>query len=146
MKKYKADINGRAISDDGNLINVDGKATLYNGISVLVFESKEEHAKYIAGLANAWTKEKYQAELYALHDEQYKRIWSTDEFISEPYISHGELASAAATPSSPCHEEAKEILKWYWESYELIVKEIETATEQNANAQLFFETIKFELK
>ena len=140
MKKCKADIFGRAIDEVGKLIDTTGKCTLYNGIDVLVFDSINEKLTWIEESPNPWSKEKYRAELYALHDELYKRIWSTDEFISEPYISHGELVSAAATPSSPCHAEASAICEWYWATFALIDAEVNSAQE-GADAVAFFNSL-----
>lgn len=108
------------------------------GDSFFLFDSKSEMIDYLnANIINQWSRNRYRQQLYDMHDELYRRIWSTNEFITEPYISHGELVSSAATPSSPCHAEATAILLWYWATFTLIDAQVNSAQEGDSAADFF---------
>lgn len=72
-------------------------------------------------------------QISAEHDRLFNEAW-----VSRGYISESELNSAAATPTCPYYEEAKAILKWYWDVWALI--EAADITEET-DPQTFISTL-----
>lgn len=68
------------------------------------------------------------------HSDMFRRIWSTKEFISEPYESEQEINSAAINANSGCQQEAIAILHWYWNTWNIISN---ATIDENTDVELF---------
>lgn len=115
-----------------------GKPRLTKGESILVFANLAEFEAYCAGLDQSFNKDAHIGKINLLHTELFNRIWSTNEFIPNPYESREELNSAMATPDSDYNAEAIAINQWYWSTWKLIEQYAEVVTEENAMDPIAF--------
>lgn len=100
------------------------------------FETEEEFKQFSSAIMEeqANTKESKFARINEWHSDMFRRIWSTKEFISEPYESEHEINSAAINANSGCQQEAIAILHWYWNTWNIISN---ANIDENTNVGLF---------
>lgn len=97
---------------------------LLNGIEVEMTEleiHQLEQSRIVA-----WSKEAHIAEINALHEAEFKRIW-----LAAGYKTEEELSRAIGNPKNKFHAEAMLIDDYWWGGWDAIEAYSETVTENN---------------
>ena len=73
-----------------------------------------------------WSKEEHIAEINFLHEEVFNKKLTDAE-----YVGRWELNAVLSDPDNEYYQEAKDIIAYWWDCWDVIKSYGETVTEQN---------------
>ncbi len=116
--------DGNPIDENGDIIPiVEGRPRLFNGTAIIEFESHHEFNQYFGDDSGVWDKYSYAYDVNAKHNELFKQIYE-----SRNYLSIGEINTWVG--DSEFGAEALALIDWWRDTCKLVEEYLHDVSEE----------------